>query len=127
MLWQQFQQKVFSFSLGQLNECGVQHCCHYYYFIYVMEASAPIFAEVRFTSIPHNIIQATGCKTKDNGERGMNPDALTIINLSKEYWPSRVSEVLQAINCANTDSDIQGPYLPTILHNVLKFSSPNFL
>ena len=27
----------------------------------------------------------------DNGERGMNPVAMTIINPRKEYWPSRGS------------------------------------
>ena len=30
-------------------------------------------------------------ETMDNGERGMNPVAMTIINLRKEYWPSRGS------------------------------------
>ena len=27
----------------------------------------------------------------DSGERGMNPDAMTVINPRKEYWPSRGS------------------------------------
>ena len=30
-------------------------------------------------------------ETMDNGERGMNPVAMTIINLQKEYWPSQGS------------------------------------
>ena len=30
-------------------------------------------------------------ETMDNGERGMNPVAMTIINPRKEYWPSRRS------------------------------------
>ena len=59
-----------------------------------MKAIAPISAVLEFVllGIQHNILSKLLChitiiKTMDSGERGMNPVAITIINLRKEYWP----------------------------------------
>ena len=54
------------------------------------------FPWVLLTSTPHNVLSMplatfplTHCQKMDNGERGMNPGAMTISNPQKEYWPSR--------------------------------------
>ena len=48
----------------------------------ILRLTVPILAAVLLTSTPHNIKQ-------DSSERGMNPVAMTIINLRKEYWQSQ--------------------------------------
>ena len=49
-----------------------------------------------FNSKPHNILSKplfhiTILETKDSGESGKNPVAMTVTNPRKENWPSRVS------------------------------------
>ena len=57
------------------------------------------------TSTLHNILSKplatfplNHFKTRDNGERGMNPVVMTIVNLWKEYWiePGTCSQVSNA-------------------------------
>ena len=71
------------------------------YFSYIAAASAPIHAFLQFflpvlrtIFFPSHwlLSQITIVETTDNGERGMNPVAMTISNPRKEHWPSRVSD-----------------------------------
>ena len=59
------------------------------------QCTYPCFPEVALTSTPHNITSKlshiTIVETMDNGERGTNSVAMTIINHQKKYWSSRGS------------------------------------
>ena len=58
------------------------------------QCTYPFFPRVFLTSTPHNILSKllpafphNHCETTDSGEREMNPVAMTITHLRKEYWP----------------------------------------
>ena len=62
------------------------------------QCTYPCCPGVPLTSTQDNILSTplaasyiTIVETMDNGERGMSPAAMTIINPWKEYWPSRGS------------------------------------
>ena len=62
------------------------------------QCTYPCFLGILLTSTSHNIILKPLAAfpnnhyiTTDSGERGMNPVAMTIINLRRKYWPSQGS------------------------------------
>ena len=60
-------------------------------------------------------------ETMDSGERGMNPVAMTIINLRKEYWPSRGSnQRLSVLKFCKQPTELSGLGI-TRIENVFPF------
>ena len=87
-------------------------------------ASAPICAFLEFFepvlrtifSTSHWLVSLmTVVETTENGERGMNPVASTIINPGKEYWPSgdQTSNLLSQIHNATNSAMGLGIFIDT--------------
>ena len=82
------------------------------------QCTYPCFPGVLLTSTPHNIPSkplaafphTTIVETTDNGEEGMYPVTMTIVNPWKKYWPSRKSNQRPPVlKSAKLSTELWGP------------------